>query len=1037
MLEVRLLGPLEVRRQGEPVLLGARMERALLAVLVLEAGRVVPADRIVDLLWGEDPPPKAVPALHTKVAHLRRALQPDRAPRAGESVLVTDAPGYRLPREALTLDADRFEDLVGRAGGVAEQDPRTAVALTDEALALWRGPALGEFADEPFARAAADRWETLRLTAVEVRARALLALGDVPRAVAELSAHVAAHPLREQARALLARALYLSGRQASALQLIAEGRRLLRDELGLDPGPELRRLERQILDHDPALQPRAPGAGAASAEVSVLHGRDAELTALRARLDDAAAGTGSVVLLTGDGGIGKSALLEQLAAEAGRRGGTTRWATCREGTAAPPYWPVLEVVREAAAEADPEARGRLSRALGPLRDLFPDLAGDGSATAGGVDPAMVLVHLTAALEQALAPPPGGPAVLVLDDVHLADPATLALVGALAGRVQRSRTVLAVSLRTGEADSTALVDVLASLARLPRFLRLDLEPLGPDVVARLVSALASDTGNRLPADVVEEVVRRAEGNPFFAVELTRVAVADDAAGAAGPERGRPVGGVPAPVLDVARQRVQRLPAPAPDVLVAAAVAGAPVAPEDLAAASGTTVDDTLVALDAALRARLVLDAGQGRFALRHALLAEALLAPLSSARTARLHRALADRAGAAGPEGTPAHEASRIAHHHLAARALDGGAAALPWLERAADHALSLSALPQVRELQQQLLAVLSGNPSLDHDRRRELRARGRVAYADVWSVGYDSPAVREYTRLVRGWTIPDPPHPDDMELLWVATVLENQVGRMDEGGRTVERMAALADRLDDDTATYLWLDQATANRWMLGHHREAVQLLDRADALVARGRVDLRRSLCFSPAARLPLVRALTVWQLGDRDRAFALTDEALRAAEAVGLGAAGFARRWALMLALMDGHADRVRDLVTRQLTDTSWESFRYPSAVVAFADGWLRTRDGDVAEGLAAMRAAHATLRDQGLAGGRTVLLGLLAEATLAAGAPAEAVALCDAGLTLAERGERYWVPALERVRAAALGPGVSGGQADRKRRARTSTP
>jgi DNA-binding SARP family transcriptional activator/energy-coupling factor transporter ATP-binding protein EcfA2 len=466
VLEVRLLGPLEVRRQGEPVLLGARMERALLAVLVLEAGRVVPADRIVDLLWGDYPPPKAVPALHTKVAHLRRALQPDRAPRAGESVLVTEAPGYRLQRDALALDAERFEALVTRAGAAAERDPRATVALAEEALGLWRGPALGEFADEPFARATAQRWETLRLTAVELHAGALLGLGDVSRTVAELSPHVARHPLREQARSLLVRALYLSGQQAAALEVLSDGRRLLRDELGLDPGPELQRLERQILEHDPALQPPARPVTPALRDGPVLHGRDGELGALLGRVEGAAAGAGSVVLLTGEGGMGKSALLELLAAAVDRRGGTTRWATCRDGTAAPPYWPVLQVVREAASEADEEARNRFARTLGPLRDLFPDLAREGTPSAGGVDPAMVLVHLTAALEQALAPAGGGVALLVLDDVHLADPASLALVGALAGRVHRARTVLALSLRTGESDCPALVDVLASLARLP-------------------------------------------------------------------------------------------------------------------------------------------------------------------------------------------------------------------------------------------------------------------------------------------------------------------------------------------------------------------------------------------------------------------------------------------------------------------------------------------------------------------------------------------------------------------------------------------
>ena len=282
--------------------------------------------------------------------------------------------------------------------------------------------------------------------------------------------------------------------------------------------------------------------------------------------------------------------------------------------------------------------------------------------------------------------------------------------------------------------------------------------------------------------------------------------------------------------------------------------------------------------------------------------------------------------------------------------------------------------------------------------------------------------MREYTRLLRSWPLPELPEPDDMELLWAAVVFENQVGRMDDGSRTVARMAALAQRLDDDTATYLWLDQAAANRWMLGAPGQALELLERADAVVARGRVDLRRSLCSSPATRIALVRAMALQELGRSREAAAQADEALRSAGTAGLGAAGFARRWALVLAMMSGDAERARRLITLPLPYASWEAFRYPSAVVAFAQGWLRAHDGDLPGGLDAMRAAHATLRDQGLVGGRTVLLGLLAEASLRSGNPTEAVALCDTGLALAERGERYWVPALQRVRAAALGAEIS---------------
>jgi hypothetical protein len=160
--------------------------------------------------------------------------------------------------------------------------------------------------------------------------------------------------------------------------------------------------------------------------------------------------------------------------------------------------------------------------------------------------------------------------------------------------------------------------------------------------------------------------------------------------------------------------------------------------------------------------------------------------------------------------------------------------------------------------------------------------------------------------------------------------------------------------------------------------------------------------------------------QLGRREEARASSDAALAAAERAGLGAAGFARRWALVLALMDGDADRVRGLVSLPLRDPAWEQYRYPSAVVRFAEGRLLARD-DPRAGLEVMREADAVLAGQGLAAGRSVFLGLLAGVALAAGEPAAAVAACQAGLAVAERGERFWVPELLWLQAAA-GPGAT---------------
>jgi DNA-binding SARP family transcriptional activator len=1014
-MEVRVLGPLEVRLQGTPVPLGARMERALLTILVLEAGRVVPADRLTDLLWDGEPPPKAAAALHTKIAHLRRALQPDRTPRTDGSVLVTAAPGYRLARERVELDADLFEALVTEATALLGGDDARVVRLVDQALGLWRGPAFGEFAGEPFARAAAERLETLRLAAVELRAAATLRLGDTAAAVAALQPHVAAHPLREQARAQLARALYAAGRQAEALAVLGEGRRLLREELGLDPGPELRLLEQQILDHDDTLRttPAPAPAPAPRPEPPVrrLRGRERECDLLARAVAEASTGSGSVVLLTGDAGMGKSALLDVLRDAVVSAGGIDRSATCRGGLAGPPFWPVLQMIRAAVPRLDAAGRGRLARALGPLRDAVPGLPDPpaGGAGAGGVDPAMVLLHAADALDAVLGSAPEGgvgrPALVALDDLHAADPATLQLVAGLAAGVHRTRTVLALALRTGE-DGPGLVDTLAALGRLPRVLRLALGPLPDTAITELVREEAGDGVD--PASI-EQIAARAEGNPFFALELSRVAAAPDPA----------LGPLPAAVYDVLRQRYLRLPEGGTELLAAAAVAGAPVSVDDVAAVTGLAPDRVLVLVDAAIDARLVVDSGDGRVAPAHALLGEAVLAGQSSARRVRLHRAFADRLAAR--HGSGPDEASRIAAHYMAARVLDDGAAALTWLERAADHALAMSALDQLAELAGQVLELLAGGSDDPDRRRRELRARSRIAFVDAWHGGMDSPTVREFCRLVRSWEIPRPAEAADMELLWLATMFSGQIGRLDDADVLVARMSELDRDLDDPTARYLRHDMGGVVRWMQGRFADALVELDRAETAAAAG-ADLRRSLAFSPATRIAIVRAHCHWHLGDRAAAWQQAQTALTAADAAGFGASGFARRWVLVLAMMDGDARRVRQLLDRPLGEPAWERFRYPSALVRFARGWADARSGKVA-GLAAMREAHAELAGQGLVGGRSILLGLLAEEELRRGHPAQARSLCEAGLAIGERGERYWTAALQRLADEAGQPTASG--------------
>ena len=243
MTDFRLLGPLEALDDGRPIDLPRGKPRALLARLLLDAGRAVAVETLVESLW-ERPPPSAHKVLQAYVSQLRKAV--------GAARIETRPPGYLLRVARDEHDLGRFETLAEAAR--ATSDPARRTQLLGDALALWRGPGLVEFRAEPFARTAASRLTELRLGALERRIEADLELGRHERLVAELEALVAQEPLREQLRRQLMVALYRSGRQAEALARYREGRRMLVEELGLEPSPELQELERAILRHDPVLE---------------------------------------------------------------------------------------------------------------------------------------------------------------------------------------------------------------------------------------------------------------------------------------------------------------------------------------------------------------------------------------------------------------------------------------------------------------------------------------------------------------------------------------------------------------------------------------------------------------------------------------------------------------------------------------------------------------------------------------------------------------------------------------------------------------
>ncbi|TFV64844.1 UNVERIFIED_ORG: hypothetical protein E4P37_12295 [Bacillus sp. AZ43] len=655
-MHFRVLGPLEVTDpQGRPLDVGGAKPRALLTLLLAEPGRVVAVDRIVSTLWGDDPPATVTGTLQAYVSHLRRVLEPDRGPREAPSVLLTHPPGYLVRVGAADLDLLRFPELV-EAGdrAVAAGDAARGIERLDEALALWRGEPLAELGDLP--DAASDR---LRLTELHVRARerrcdALLAVGRPEVAVADLQRLVTEHPLRERLWARLVTALYAADRQAEALDALRRCAELLRDELGIDPGPELRDLEQAVLRQDPTLLDRlprpvlpavrtpVPPVAAAPGSESLV-GRRSELGQVRAVAERVSGGQAAIVVVEGEAGIGKTRLARAAADTCAAAGWTAAWSRCADDPGAPALWPWTQVL---------EQLGR--------PELTPPQDDDGDADAARF---RLFQDLRGRLETAAQ---DAPVVVVLDDLQGADTTSVQLLGLLGRHLPRAPVLLLVTVRTvGEQLPEAVTDCLARLAREPSATCLRLTGLDADDVAALLADQLGSPGDRSLAAAVHD---RTGGNPFFVVELARWMVG---------AHDLHLDHVPVPpsVGEVLRGRVARLPAGTRAVLELCAVAGREVG-LDLLEAARTPAEEALSALDSALAVGLVVEGDRPwswRFA--HALVQEVLVGDLPALRRAQLHARVGEALERRIETSTDDALVERLTHHFVEALPVTGPAPA--------------------------------------------------------------------------------------------------------------------------------------------------------------------------------------------------------------------------------------------------------------------------------------------------------------------------------------------------------------------------
>jgi DNA-binding SARP family transcriptional activator len=745
MVDYQLSGAVEARTEGAPVPLGGPKQRCVLAVLLANHGTVVSVDRLIDAVWEDKPPPKALASLRAYVTNLRRILPVSTDSASSAKVrLASRAYGYQLTLLGDdSVDLHRFETLVkdGRSalisGAAADAFETLSTALT-----LWRGDPFGEFTHREFAHADATRYVALRHTAIEARFDAALQCSVGGDLVPEIEAAIAADPTEERLWGHLMVALYRTGRASDAVRAFDRARAALDRELGTPPGDGLQTLYRKIRDKSADLRFMPPDDAPEVSDGPGAHdripfvGRAAELDTITAALSGTHAGSGSLILLTGESGIGKTALTQAVSAQARQSGMTVAWAAHPPGIRLPLMWTWIQLLRRLGDELGAPGRHAVRRvAPGVVDALVPEWASRdnmGSVVRAAATGFALIEGVVAALCELSTI---RPLLLILDDLHLADPPSGNALSVLSTRLGHVPIQVIANWTYFGSSRPVNRNTFERLVRSESARSIHLDGIGPDAAATLVDALA---GAATEDEVSQYVWSRTNGNPLYIRELMSVLIAHN--------RLRDVSDgntddVSEGVVGMVGQRLGRLDRPSRRALAAAAVIGPEFDIADLADIVDLPVSTVQARLRSAYETGLLDEVAHrpGCYRFGHGLLHDAVLAHVPGPERAAVHAAVAAN-NAVGIATAAYEDVISIADHAWRAGTELNPETALEIYETAIQRALTRSASDDIAILAEHALEVCRRLPPKPEPLQRQATLWLHLAGAHAILDGQNSPA---------------------------------------------------------------------------------------------------------------------------------------------------------------------------------------------------------------------------------------------------------------------------------------------------------